>query len=155
MSKSITIALVGCSKTKQIVHPGGYAAARDLYTSDLFRKRVDHVESRGLPWYVVSAKSGLLKPTTLLRMYDKTMADLTEIERAEWHIGVANQLLTELFYEFAEPKLSTLTVELHAGAKYCEPLGAILELIGVKVITPVAGMEIGQQLAYYKSLLVS
>jgi hypothetical protein len=42
-------------------------------------------------------------------------------------------------------------VELHAGAKYCEPLGAILQMFGLKVVKPVASLSIGQQLAFYKS----
>ena len=147
----ITIALVGCSKTKAVGHPSGYAAARDLYVSDLFSKRVDHVESRGLPWYILSAKCGLLKPSVQVRAYDKTISDLSGIEVAEWHLGVANQLMSELWYEFDAPKLSSVTVELHAGAKYCEPLGAILQMFGVKVVKPVASRGIGQQLAFYKS----
>jgi hypothetical protein len=145
----ITIALIGCSKTKSVSNPSGYAAARDLYSSDLFAKRVAHIEDRGLPWYILSAKSGLLKPSVLLRSYNATLSELSSIEIAEWHLGVANQLMTELWYEFREPKLSTVTIELHAGAKYCEPLASILELLGVKVIKPVANLSIGKQLQFY------
>ena len=147
----LTIALVGCSKTKLASHPSGYAAARDLYVSDLFSKRVQHVESRKLPWYILSAKCGLLSPTVQVRPYDKTISELSDIEVAEWHLGVANQIMSELWYEFKSPKLSSVTVELHAGAKYCEPLGAILQMFGVKVYKPVASRGIGQQLAFYKS----
>jgi hypothetical protein len=147
----VTIALVGCSKTKAVSDPSGYAVAKDLYVSDLFSKRVEHVEGRGLPWYILSAKCGLLKPTVQLRSYDKTIGDLSNIEVAEWHLGVANQLMSELWYEFRSPKLSSVSIEMHAGAKYCEPLGAILQMFGLKVIKPVAKRGIGQQLAFYKS----
>ena len=147
----LTIALVGCSKTKLASQPSGYAAARDLYVSDLFSKRVQHVESRSLPWYIISAKCGLLSPTEQVRPYDRTISELSDIEVAEWHLGVANQIMSELWYEFKSPKLSSVTVELHAGAKYCEPLGAILQMFGVKVYKPVASRGIGQQLAFYKS----
>lgn len=150
-NSGLTIAFVGCSKTKAAVGPSGYLAAGDLYNSDLFRKRAEHVESRGLPWYILSAKCGLLNPTTSIRTYNTTMADLNEIEQAEWHIGVANQLMSALWCDFEAPKLSDVTIELHAGAKYCEPLGAILTMFGVKILKPVAGLGIGEQLAYYKS----
>lgn len=147
----ITIAFVGCSKTKRLKMPhGGYCPARDLYVSDLFVKRVAHVERRGLPWYIISAKSRLLKPTVSVRNYNRVMDELSGIEIAEWHLGVANQLMTELWCEFNAPKLSDVTVELHAGAKYCEPLGAILSMFGVTITKPVASLGIGGQLAFYK-----
>lgn len=145
------IALIGCSKTKTQAGPGGYAAARDLYGSDLFSKRVAHVENRDLPWYILSAKCGLLSPDCMVRPYDKVISDLSEIEVAEWHLGVANQLMSELFYDFRSPKLSSVTVELHAGQKYCEPLATILKLFKINVVLPVAGLGIGKQLEFYKA----
>jgi hypothetical protein len=147
----VTIALIGCSKTKAVTQQHKLIAARDLYISDLFRKRVEHVEKRGLPWYILSAKSGLLKPTVLVRSYDRTLGDSDELELAEWHLGVAGQFMSELCYEFGSPKLSSVAVEMHAGEGYCEPLGAILKMFGVKVIKPVAGRGIGEQLKFYKS----
>jgi hypothetical protein len=83
----LTIALIGCSKRKNEAQHG-YLPASELYSGDLFSKRVKHVQSRGVPWYILSAKSGLLKPTTPIRTYDKVVTILTELERAEWHIGV-------------------------------------------------------------------
>jgi hypothetical protein len=148
---SLTIALIGCSKVKAKADIYGYIPARDLYISELFKKRVAHVEARGLPWYIISAKSGLLKPTVSIRPYDKTFADLSELETAEWHVDVANQLLTELYYEFNEPKLSAVTIEFHAGVKYCEPLGSILNLLKIKTAKPVSKLGIGKQLEYYKA----
>jgi hypothetical protein len=144
-----TIALIGCSKTKAIKSATGWAPARDLYSSDLFTKRVKHVEARGLPWYILSAKSGLLKPTVDVRLYDKTISDLCPLEVAEWHLGVANQLMSEFWYEFNITDPAKVTIELHAGAKYCEPLGNILQLLGVTVVKPVVGLGIGKQKAFY------
>lgn len=146
-----TIALIGCSKLKRDPGHKQFLPARDLYDSDLFRKRVAHVESRGLPWYVISAQGGVIAPDTPIRTYDKTMSDLTELEIAEWHVGIANQVFTELYYTFGEPALKDVTIELHAGKRYCEPLATILSLFGIKVVRPVASLGIGQQLAYYGS----
>jgi hypothetical protein len=145
-----TIALIGCSKTK--AKPSllsQYVEARNLYTGDLFTKRVKHVEARDLPWYILSAKSGLLKPSTDVRVYDQTMNDLSPLEIAEWHLGVANQLMSELWYEFNIDDPAKVTIEPHAGAKYCEPLGSILRLLGMTVVRPVEGMGIGKQKAFY------
>lgn len=147
----ITIALIGCSKTKSSNRDSGSIAARDLYASDLFCKRVEHVESRGLPWYILSAKRGLIRPSDLLSNYDCTITQMSAIDIAAWHLSVANQLMSELWYEFHQRQLSTISVEMHAGAKYCEPLGTILKTLGVEVIKPVANRGIGHQLAFYKS----
>lgn len=147
MAKNLTIALIGCSKRKHAIR--GYTRARDLYDSDLFTKRVKHVEDRKIPWYILSAKSGLLKPTTLVRTYDQVLMQMPEIEVAEWHVGVVNQVFTELYYDFKSPNLEDVTIELHAGKYYCEPLATILGIFGIEVVRPVEGLGIGQQLAYY------
>jgi hypothetical protein len=48
---------------------------------------------------------------------------------------------------------SDLTVELHAGADYCEPLAKMLELVGITVKLPVRGLSIGKQLQFYSEHL--
>ena len=58
MSRKL-FALVGCSKKKNTTNQfEPMIAARELYCSDLFQKRVQHVESRNLPWFIISAKNG-------------------------------------------------------------------------------------------------
>ena len=147
------IALIGCSKTKSFCDdPSKHIEARNLYSSQLFSERVAYVESKSIPWYILSAKCGLLKPTTPVRYYNVSNNDLTELEIAEWHVGVASQLFSEVYYEFRSVSLKKITVELHAGKKYCEPLGAILSLLGITVEKPVQSLGIGQQLHFYKKL---
>lgn len=150
-SSSLRVAFVGCSKTKlQRTRGGLYIPARELYVGDLFKKRVEHVESRGLDWYVLSGKCGLISPTTAVRPYDELVTKkASDIEVAEWHLGVANQFMTELYYKYNSPSLHSVTVEIHAGSGYCEPLATILSIFGVNVIRPVANLGIGRQLAYY------
>ncbi len=143
----LTIALIGCSKTKARVREvTDMLCPAELYTGDLFKKRLAHVEARGLPWYVMSAKGGLIKPNTPQRHYDHTIDDLDELTRAAWHVGIAAQLIDDLE---DDQRLSDLTVELHAGEDYCEPLGSVLRLFGIKVVRPVEGLGIGEQKKYY------
>ena len=149
------IALIGCSKKKTTENPfEPMIPARELYCSDLFRKRVDHVESRNLPWYIISAKSGCVSPGTPMRVYDHTMTDKTDqIDVQAWHVGVVNQLIDELYYDLGIRDLRTVLIEIHAGRAYCEPLKSILELIGIEVCTPVFGMGIGEQLGHYSKTI--
>lgn len=151
----VRIALIGCGKTKAVLPVNEqWIAARDLYTSSLFRKRVEHVEARGLPWYILSAKNGIVAPSVSVRTYNQTFEHMMPIEIAEWHLEVAKQLMGELWETFELREVSDVTVEIHAGARYCEPLGKILAMFGVNVVKPVQGLGIGEQLAYYGKELV-
>lgn len=152
-----TFALVGCSK-KKLVSKNSFSdfiPAREVYTSDLFVKRVAHVESRGLPWFILSAKSGCIPPITPLRIYNIKMADKAPIDVAAWHVGAAGQFIDSLYHDWDIRDLKQVEVELHAGSAYCKPLADILVLLGVKVILPVHRMGIGQQLKYYKESIPS
>ena len=143
------IALVGCGKSKQRPGGSGWCDAQDLYTGELFLKRRKYVESRGLDWWILSAWYGLTKPTAKARWYEKSLADVSEIERAEWHLYTAASVVGIWCEETKPPKLSDVVVELHAGRAYCEPLATFLRQLGMTVVTPVAGLGIGQQLQWY------
>ncbi len=151
--------LIGCSKTKNSLEfnsrNAGRVTPRQLYSSPLFLKRVEYAESRGLRWYVLSAKYGIWRPTTELKPYDLTFSDLTAAETAAWHIGVAARVVEELWEPFhvneaVEPlKPSEFTVEIHAGKEYCHPLAELLCALGIHVELPLKGLGIGEQLSWY------
>ena len=154
MSERKLFAVIGCSKEKAKLkrlntYGDDWIEAKDLYVSDLFKKRMAHVEARKIPWFIASAGSGLVAPTTPMRTYDKTIADMEAIDRSAWYVGVASELIDRLYYDHDIRDLRDVAIELHAGADYCEPLDKILELLGAEVIRPVKGLGIGQQLAYY------
>jgi hypothetical protein len=148
------IALVGCGKSKTKPEgPSKFIEARDLYTGMLFRKRRAFVESRGLDWWILSAWYGVTKPTTSVMWYEKSLATVGHIELAEWHLYTAAACVS-LWSEIEDPpKLSEVTIEIHAGKAYCEPLATLLRTMGIAVVTPVAGLGIGQQLAWYDQQL--
>jgi hypothetical protein len=152
-----TFALVGCSKKKRVSKNSfsDFIPARELYTSDLFQKRVSHVEGRGLPWFILSAKSGCIAPITPLRLYDIKMGDKAPIDVAAWHVGAASQFVDLLYHDWDIRDLKEVEVEFHAGSNYSKPLADILVLLGIRVILPVRGMGIGQQLKHYKESVSS
>ena len=145
------IALVGCAKTKiQTRNPSlDWHPARDIYDSDLFRKRVAHVEGRNLEWFILSAKSGCIAPETPIKLYDQTMNEKCQVDKVAWVAGVVGQLCDRLYYDFKIDSFTGLTFEMHCGKHYCDVLGKALVLFGAKVNYPVKGLGIGQQLAYY------
>lgn len=151
--------LIGCSKTKKAVdfdpRTGGRVIPEQLYGSQLFSKRVDYANTRGLRWAVLSARYGVWFPHIGLKAYDQTFAEMEAADIAAWHVGVAQRLMEELWESYnlgrsVNPiKPSELTVEIHAGADYCHPLAEILQAVGIAVELPLAGLGIGEQLAWY------
>lgn len=141
---------IGCSKNKHdVTNPrrGSRATPVELYDSVLFSKRVAYAESRGLPWVVLSAKYGVWHPHVEQKSYDVAMTDLTPAERAAWHAHAALHLVNELWEEWDEDETravlrpSQLTIELHAGRDYCEPLASLLRALGVDQRAETAGSD--------------
>jgi hypothetical protein len=63
------IALVACvSKKASAPMP-----ARDMYTSDWFRKASAYAARVTDDWYILSAKYGLIAPDTVIEPYDETL----------------------------------------------------------------------------------
>jgi hypothetical protein len=126
-----------------------------LYGSHLFSKRVEYAKANNFRWYVLSAKYGVWRPTIGMKPYDQTFADMTPADVSAWHASCALWLLEELWEPFHQKESadalrpSELTIEIHAGADYCHPLTEILTALGVKVELPLAGLGIGEQLAWY------
>lgn len=137
------IAFVSCSAAKS---PEFSAAADERYRSQLFRARREYCELNGLQWFVLSAWFGLLKSAQMVRDYEATMTSKSRIDLVAWHIAVVKELVDQL-PDSADPR--AITIELHAGRRYCHPLKAILEAVGFTVELPVQSLGIGQQLAFY------
>src|SRR5688572_5913247 len=66
---ALTVYLVACVKKKQ----HGPAAAKHLYVSVWFKNACHYAEASHCPWFIVSAKHGLLAPDEVLMSYEKTL----------------------------------------------------------------------------------
>lgn len=116
------------------------APAKDLYRSDLFRKIRTLVEAQGWPWFILSAKYGLVYPEEVIEPYEKTLNTMRVAERHGWAAGCSNAL---------EPHLADVkSVVFFAGAKYREYLVPALVGRGIEVRIPMEGLRIGEQLAW-------
>lgn len=134
-----TAVLVGCVKLKG----SQPAPARELYTSDLFRKRRRYAEATGRPWYILSALHGLVLPADVLAPYDMALSDQPAAYRAAWGERVVAALLDEL------PDVEGATFEVHAGAAYSDAISAPLRRHGAMLQLPLRGLAQGQQLQWY------
>ena len=128
--------LVSCV-SKKLPHP---APARDLYTSPLFCKARSYVERTGCPWFVLSAKYGLVDPDEVIAPYDLTLNTMRVADRREWASGVLAQLA---------PHLKNVgAVTFLAGQRYLQFLEAPLRSRGLDVSVPMEGLKIGEQLGW-------
>lgn len=127
-----TVYLVACGKLKRPTA----CAAQDLYVGDLFQKARAYAERRG-PWAILSAKHGLVLPTTRLEPYNQTLIGASPAVRTEWAALVARQL-REAFPNLTE-------VVFLAGRDYRYPLDALLSAAGVACRAPMQGLGLGQQ----------
>lgn len=115
------------------------APARELYTSQLFRKASTYAEAHSDHWYILSALHGLVAPEAVLEPYEVKLGHKSGPPIWEWASRVAAQLETEL--EGVEDRVELLVL---AGEQY----RTFLARCSWPARVPMAGMGIGQQLGY-------
>ena len=138
------IGLVGCVK-KKLDRP---APAADLYISPLFRLRREYVERTCDEWLILSALHGVLDPSTAIDPYDVTLTRMGVSERRAW----AREVLADLRGRWEA--LGACNFEIHAGSAYADH-GLVdgLREGRTAVELPVAGLRMGEQLAWYRKSL--
>lgn len=140
------VGLVGCVK-KKLDRP---APAADLYVSPLFRMRREYVEHTCDVWLILSALHGVLAPATVIEPYDVTLTRMGTRNRRAW----AAQVLEDLSRRFDD--MHDVVFEVHAGSAYADHgLVEGLRRRGATVELPVAGLRMGEQLAWYRDALES
>lgn len=131
-----TIALVSCVGAKL----GHAAPARELYVSPWFIKARRYVEEKRWPWFVLSARYGLVGSAATIEPYDQTLTDADTWARADWEARVRSQVGALVMQGDA--------VVVLAGERYRRALVPFLLARGCTVDVPMRGMGIGQQLAW-------
>lgn len=160
MSDRKPVYLVGCGKRKR----AEVSTAAALYTGDLFRKSFDYaiaqVDGPVLSLshvLILSAKHGVLGMLDHIEPYDVTLSDMTAAERRAWGAGVTHRL-AEVFGTPVEgggvwPPMGRRHFVILAGRLYRDPITPMIEASGSTWEAPMAGLSIGQQLAWLKARL--
>lgn len=137
------ILLVGCVKGK--LEWAGRVSAKDLYASPLWRCRRTYAEQLGRPWYILSAKYGLLDPDEKIAWYDLALGNLPAAERRAWSARVVDSLVAKV------PSIPGKVVEVHAGNDYVDfGLESGLQDAGAIVRRPLLGIPIGGHIGWYR-----
>jgi hypothetical protein len=120
------ITLIQCTDTKR----DESAVAKDLYDeSRYFRKMRAWARAKRQPWFILSAKHGLVSPHQQLDSYDER--------------GLSEQQAREI--ADALHRMAVGTVDVTAGRDYTDPLVPELERQGIDVINHFAGEKIGKR----------
>jgi uncharacterized protein DUF6884 len=129
--------LVSCVAAKRT-----YATrAKDLYVSEWFRRARDYVEAIGGPWFVLSAKYGLVAPDEVLEPYEQTLNTMSIAERRAWAARVQHQM---------DERLRQVDrIAVLAGQRYREFLMDYLRRRAPIVEVPLEGLRIGEQLSWF------
>ena len=130
--------LLGCVATKC----ANRARAKDMYCSQLWLGRRRYAESTGRPWFILSALYGLAEPDQPLDPYNLALTDLAADDRRRWGEGVVAELAARL-------TLGGAVFEVHAGNPYRVAIEEPLRRSGGRMSVPLAGLGLGQQLAWY------
>jgi hypothetical protein len=134
MKTSKRVALVSCVKTKS----NQTLPAKDLYTSDWFKKARALVERSGTEWFILSAEHGLLDPDDEIEPYERTLKTMGVAEKRAWAARVASQMETKL------PAADEVIVL--AGMDYRTYLMPYLRSRFASVVIPMEGLTSGRQL---------
>ncbi|MCY4468951.1 MAG: hypothetical protein OXC08_09535 [Thiotrichales bacterium] len=130
------LCLVSCVSVKCAIP----ARAKDLYTSPWFRKARACVEAVGCPWYILSAKYGLVEPNSTIDPYNQTLKTMPVNDRRAWATGVIDRLA---------PRLAGVSsVAFLAGRAYREFIEPELRRRGLTIYVPMEGLGIGRQLSW-------
>ena len=134
------IYLLSCVAKKQPIP----TPAKDLYISPWFLKARSYASRMGSPWFVLSAKYGLVHPDQVISPYELTLNAMQIGDRRQW----ARRTLSQL-----EPHLvGVRSVVFLAGLRYREFLEGPLRSRGLNISVPMAGLRIGQQLSWLDAM---
>lgn len=107
-------------------------AAGRLFRSDGFARAREHAVHLQLPWFVLSAKHGLLDPDDVIGPFDVQIDDQSAAYRTAWGEWVVAQLADRL-------QLDGVTVEVHGGVDFAQPLRQPLARRGAVLDIPLPG----------------
>lgn len=115
--------------------------AKELYTSEWFRRARAYVEASGAPWFILSAKHGLVSPDEMLEPYEETLNTMSVRDRRAWAERVQRQMDQRL------PHVDRIVVL--AGQRYREFLMDYLRRRTPTIEVPLEGLRIGEQLHWF------
>jgi len=156
--KKVDLIIIGCSAEKANTRSGA-VKAQDLYISPLFVAARRYAEATGVPWMILSAKHGLVGRDEKLTSYNTKLDTLSPKAREELAIKVYKTMRDTFSVDAifkgqpaSDESFADKVVEIHAGSDYGSMIQNIIGEYGATVTMPLAGLGIGQRLAWYNKV---
>ena len=130
------VAFISCVKEKRI----GKHKAKDLYTSDFFKKSIGYCSSKYDSVFILSAKFGLLDLEDTIENYEMTLNDFSKDEKIKWSTMVHEQIKNKIN--------DSDDLYFYVGNNYRKHL---LPMLNNNYYVPLEGKGIGEQLQYLKN----
>ncbi len=134
-----TIYLISCVSKKL----EEASVASSLYISPLFKKNLEYARLLGgkdEDIFILSAKYGLVPLDTIIEPYNKTLNNMSNVEKKEWALDI----MEDLKYVVGLENMEDTTFVFLAGLNYRKFLVRDLP----SVIVPMEGLPIGKQLQF-------
>lgn len=129
------IGVIACSNTKAKAR----CPAREMYQGALFKKSVAYIERLRIPWFIISAKYGLMKPDQIILPYELKIQDMSEAEKD--HLG---RKVNEELKKYLKKDEVVLAL---AGFDY------MIFARDIPVLMPMIGLRIGKRLGWLEKKL--
>lgn len=126
--------IIACG-SKKLDHP---ATAGDMYVGALFRNARRAAEATGLPWWIMSAKYGIIPPDEMIEPYDMTYGKTTGRTPGE----IATQLT-------GVPLPMWALVPARYADVLCQAIGSSL------IRAPLRGLSMGMQNRVFKNIRIT
>lgn len=146
-----SVYIVGCGASKL----GHEAPARELYTGSLFVAARRHVEALGALWLVLSAKYGIVEPDQVLAPYEQKLAR-RGADLGCWAQSAASGAvyLSSAWLDrergIPDPAPSQRRFVFLCGVEYAVPVALRLEAFGYEADQPLAGLQLGERLRWFR-----
>ncbi len=101
------------------------------------------MEREAAPWFILSAKHGVVHPDAVIAPYDETLNDMPVAGRRDWSERVKSELVESL------PNGGEIVI--FAGRRYREFIDKPLRRHFTSVEVPMEGLRIGEQLRWLKN----
>jgi hypothetical protein len=137
------IYLISCVSRKRT----GTMRAEDLYNISAWFDLLKQIVIRDNPWYILSAKYGLVHPDDLISSYDESIFKMSYDERRAWAAKVCEQMRGR-YKRPPKAKFQMLT-----GGAYRQFLVPLLTEWGATIDFPLGNMRLGPQMRLLVSLL--
>lgn len=131
MDESNTVTLIQCVASKA----DNAMPAEDIYQGTYFEAMFGYAEAAPRPYYILSAKYGLLDPKKVIEPYDE--------------FGISTKQAWEIVENLDDMGIETVYVT--AGAQYTDPLTPELERVGIDVVEIGRGMRIGERISHLQT----